>query len=119
MLPSLRELFQMGTTFLLTVLAWVFFRASSISNALEILSKIVSKDIFSIPFFAGRKEAILTVLLIFSLLTIEWITRKQKYAFANWFNDKIIWQLVLMTMLGIIIWRFELTTEANFIYFQF
>src|SRR6056300_219048 len=41
--PNLRELFQMGTTFLLTVLAWVFFRAESITIALGFLKGIISQ----------------------------------------------------------------------------
>ena len=32
-LPSFKELFQMTTTFLLTVIAWVFFRAENILHA--------------------------------------------------------------------------------------
>src|SRR5690606_24894946 len=34
-LPSIKELFQMLTTFALTVLAWVFFRAENVSMAFD------------------------------------------------------------------------------------
>src|SRR5680860_142330 len=39
-LPSINEFFQMGLTFGLTVIAWIFFRADNIGHAINYLGKI-------------------------------------------------------------------------------
>jgi D-alanyl-lipoteichoic acid acyltransferase DltB (MBOAT superfamily) len=40
--PTVRELFSMGITFTLSVIAWVFFRAKYMSRALEYLSTMLN-----------------------------------------------------------------------------
>ena len=40
-LPSIKELIQMGTTFLLTILAWVFFRSPSVNDASAFIYRII------------------------------------------------------------------------------
>ena len=57
LLPSLKEVFQVLTTFGLTVLAWIFFRADSMTHALGIVSEIFSSSTFSIPDFDKRHMA--------------------------------------------------------------
>jgi D-alanyl-lipoteichoic acid acyltransferase DltB (MBOAT superfamily) len=48
-LPSFRDLLNMGITFSLTVFAWIFFRADSIAMALSYIRKIFSKSILTMP----------------------------------------------------------------------
>jgi len=43
LLPNIKEFIQICTTFLLTMLAWIFFRASSVGHALSYLKGIFSK----------------------------------------------------------------------------
>ena len=120
MLPSLRELWQMGTTFLLTVLAWVFFRAFNLVQALEMLSKIISKDVFSIPFFAGRAGALQVIFSIAVLLLIEWSDKKNNHALysVRWLSKPL--QLSIYWLLTFLIYSEHISNSVNqFIYFQF
>lgn len=49
LIPSAKELFQMAVTFALAVFAWIFFRAENIHHAVEYISGIFSKSLFSFP----------------------------------------------------------------------
>ncbi|MTI37943.1 MBOAT family O-acyltransferase, partial [Fulvivirga lutimaris] len=64
LLPSFKELLQIGTTFSLTALTWVFFRAENIDHALSYLSTIFSKSLFEFPNFHGKLHALTTLILI-------------------------------------------------------
>ena len=46
-LPSLKELFQILSTFFATMIAWVFFRSSTITDSIFYLSKILTQ--FNVP----------------------------------------------------------------------
>ena len=48
-LPSIKELFQMGITFALATLGWIFFRADSIGQAFAYIGNIFSKSLISDP----------------------------------------------------------------------
>jgi alginate O-acetyltransferase complex protein AlgI len=116
-LPSIKELFQIGITFLLTVLAWVFFRAESILMALSFLEGIITHGLFKIPAFSGRMGAATTVLFIFILLTFEWVNRSCTHAFQRLPNNKIIRYILYYCLVGVLFTNAG--SEQEFIYFQF
>lgn len=78
--PSIKELFNMLLTFGIIVLAWIFFRAESIGQALDFFSKIFSKSLFTIQKFPGRGGALTALLLVMVFIFIEWLGREQQYA---------------------------------------
>ena len=119
-LPNLKELFQMGITFSLTVLAWVFFRAENLSHALNYISTIFSKSLFSIPyaFGLGVNIIILTILFIIILVIVEWFGRNKKYALEFNKNLNPFYQWALFYLILIIIFLFG-QRQQDFIYFQF
>lgn len=117
---SLREWLGMLTTFLLVLLAWTFFRASSISEAFSILNNIFSTSIFQ-PIAIWHKSGLQTTFwLIILFIGIEWIGRKEAYALSvsrrinsrkvRWFSYSLVLFLIGM---------FMQTNESPFIYFQF
>lgn len=115
-LPTLKELINMLTTFALTVLAWVFFRAENIEHALSYLSTIFSKSLFTIPYYSGMKMPMLLILLFVS---IEWIGREGKYAIENSknkFSPIIRWLFYVILIILIGLYKGE---NQEFIYFQF
>ena len=118
-LPNLKELFQIGITFTLTVLAWIFFRAENISHALSYLSTIFSKSLFTIPHFMGIRHGLITISLILFFVIIEWIGRKDKYAIetlgTKWkrpLRYAMYYSLILLILLF-------MGKQQEFIYFQF
>ena len=74
--PSLKELIQMGMTFSMTLIAWVFFRAGSIPEAISYLEGIFSKSLFSTP----KTGSIELVLILVVFILTEWIQRDKDHA---------------------------------------
>jgi alginate O-acetyltransferase complex protein AlgI len=118
-LPSIREFLGMLTTFCLTVLAWVFFRAESLNHAFSYLSGIFDATILEKPHFKNMLGAYITIVLIGFLIIIEWIGRRHLFALAN-LNNQLSrpTRYALYYILTIaIIWFMD--KEQEFIYFQF
>lgn len=119
LLPSLRELVNMGFTFSLTVFAWIFFRAESISHALNYIAGIFSSSIFSIPELP--KSALITIILVITFLLIEWIGRNQKFAIENigvYFRKPLRWTFYVILVLVTYVFGY-FSDKVEFIYFQF
>ena len=67
--PTIKELFQMGSTFFSTMLAWVFFRSESVSSAIDyLLSMIVN---IGLP--VTNRGGVIFILII---VLLDWIIRK-------------------------------------------
>ena len=115
LLPTFREFIQINVTFLLTTLAWIFFRADSIQHAFSYLGGIFSMSLFTLP--ETRPKFLFVLILIF--LAVEWLQRSKQHAlefdtirlpgFARW----AIYYLVV-----IVIFYYG-GEKQDFIYFQF
>jgi alginate O-acetyltransferase complex protein AlgI len=118
-LPTLKELSFMMITFGLTVFAWIFFRAASISHAISYISEILSDSIFTIPEFPGRGRSLTTIILVMGFILVEWLGREHQYAIAN-LGIRWIKPLRWAMYYGIIFSIFYFGgKEQEFIYFQF
>lgn len=117
--PSLKELLQIGITFLLTVLAWIFFRAENISHAMAYIKGIISQGLLSLPHFLNMDDAIYIVYLTVAFVLVEWIGRTHLFALSNldkrW--NKPLRHFVYYVLI-ILIFVFG-GQEQEFIYFQF
>jgi D-alanyl-lipoteichoic acid acyltransferase DltB (MBOAT superfamily) len=118
--PSVFEFFQILRTFLLTVLAWIFFRAENLTHAKEILAKIFSVSLFEPIHFIGLSRALLVVILVLFFLIIEWIGREKQFGLQFMEDVKrpyIRWSfyIILIALIGL----FMPSSETPFIYFQF
>jgi D-alanyl-lipoteichoic acid acyltransferase DltB (MBOAT superfamily) len=117
LLPSVKECFQMGFTFLLVVIGWVFFRAENIGQATEYIWGIFDMNIFSKPryqFFGGKIDAFVCLM---AMLAMEWLQRHRQHGLAlvsvNQWLRRIVYVLII---LSIILFVGE---NEQFIYFQF
>lgn len=113
--PNAKEIIAMGGTFILTMIAWVFFRAKDLHHAFEYLGGMFSVSAFSKPqLFPG------TILLLIALFVlIEWKGRTQEYAIANFgfnFPKPVRWTFYYTLVLAIVWFAGE---KQQFIYFQF
>lgn len=114
-LPSPTELLQITLTFSLTTLAWVFFRADSITDALTYISNIFTSSLFTFPTVFPKK--IVLAIIIFTI--IEWLGRENEYAIANFkiYRYSILrYGFYYVLIFFIIFYRGK---EQQFIYFQF
>jgi D-alanyl-lipoteichoic acid acyltransferase DltB (MBOAT superfamily) len=113
--PSIREIVSIGATFVLTTLAWIFFRAENIHQAGNILSRVFSRSFLTIP----EVMPPLTILLIIYFLVIEWFGREDDYAIAK-YGLKWKSSIRLLFYLGLSVLVFVFFGEqTKFIYFQF
>lgn len=121
--PSLKEFIQINITFFMTVIAWIFFRAESISQALNIIRKIFSSSLFQMPDYLGKNDLLYFVIhlgLIGFLLLVEWIHRDRQFGLQ--FHEPMLkkpmarWTIYAFVMVLILLFGGK---QSNFIYFQF
>ncbi len=112
-LPSLLELQQFSLTFFQVLIAWVFFRATSISEAVHYISGMFNlTHLGTIELYKVKY-----LLLILFLLTWEWALRSKEHGLAipawpmpwRWLTYSFFIWLILYFM----------GEEQEFIYFQF
>ena len=118
-LPTMKETLAMMSTFGLTLLAWIFFRADSLDHAVAYISGIFSASLFTTPQFAGSADAVTTIILIVIFMLIEWQGREQQYAIERLgLKWKRPWRYAFYYAVIIVIILFG-GSEQQFIYFQF
>lgn len=117
--PNIREFFSIIGTFLLTVFAWIFFRAKNLEHAFSYISEIFSLSLFKMPSFRGMTDALITGTLVLVFLIIEWLGKNGQYAideFGSTWNKPMRYLFYYLIILAIISFGGK---EQAFIYFQF
>ena len=115
MLPSAGEALQMAVTFFFTLIAWVFFRSPTVTDAFLYLKRMLSPSLFSSPEVAPA----VTIGLIVFVMVVEWIQRDKQHALqidgaglpaaVRWAYYNVL-ILVILAFSG---------NQQEFIYFQF
>ncbi|PKQ46731.1 MBOAT family O-acyltransferase [Confluentibacter flavum] len=114
-LPTIKEILLILSTFALTTLAWVFFRADNLSHAWSFISEIFSYSLFTIPQIQPK---ILSILILFMLL-IEWSGREELYGIERFgITWKKPYRYAFYYTIVFLIFLFS-GEEQEFIYFQF
>ena len=117
--PTATELLMMLSTFGLTLLAWIFFRAENVSHAFSYINGILSPSLFETPNFAGLDRAWVALSLVAIFLLIEWFGREQQFAIQRlglqW--KRPLRYAAYYAMITAILWFSG--KEQDFIYFQF
>jgi D-alanyl-lipoteichoic acid acyltransferase DltB (MBOAT superfamily) len=124
--PNLKELLQIAVTFGLVAFGWILFRAESISDAGNYISRIFSSSLFTIPKlpseFLGQFSDKLYVFIKLSPIPIfmlmEWFNREKQHGLQI---DTIKYPVVRWAIyFAIILVGFICGGQAEtFIYFQF
>lgn len=106
MLPNFREIAMLSITFVLVTIAWIFFRAESVSHAISYISHIsLSNPVYK-----------LQIVYPIMLLLLEWPMRK---------NERLPWPqvksfpFILIVSIAIMLLRYQDEGNVEFIYFQF
>lgn len=114
-LPSIKDFLSITITFMLTIFAWIFFRASSIENAFVYIKKMFSISLFSMP---SILPYFVFFFIIFMLL-VEWFGREEEYGLKKiGFSWPKTFRICFYFLLITAIFLFS-TKEQQFIYFQF
>lgn len=114
-LPTISETFAMASTFCMCTLAWIFFRAQSISHAVQYLRRMFSGPFLEFPDIVDLRLCALVMVF----MTLEWLGREKEFAIAdlgmNW--PRSVRFAVYYAMCAVIaVWAGK---EQEFIYFQF
>jgi len=115
-LPSIKEVGQILFTFALTTFAWIFFRAESMTDALQYISNIGSAHFIPLTFQYFNK---FFVIIMPIWLFIDWKSRHN--GFDYWVGSLSFKWYRYMIYIGIslsIVW-FGNFQSTEFIYFQF
>jgi len=115
LLPSFVDVTKISFTFLLTVIAWIFFRSPDLAYAFSYIGEIFSASIFTLP----ELRPINLIVLIVLFMMLEWVGREQEFGLA------IIGKLSIrplrwasyFVILGLIFYYH--VEDRQFIYFQF
>ncbi|MGD1846765.1 MAG: MBOAT family O-acyltransferase [Salibacteraceae bacterium] len=118
--PSVIEALQMLGTFLLTSLAWIFFRARSLSEASAYFQDLFSVSLFASPSLRGKHTDLPFLgAFILLMLLMEWLGRSDRFALEqlnNW--SQPVWRWSFYVLLALLIFIFGENAQ-QFIYFQF
>lgn len=115
-LPNLKELWQMTSTFAFVTFAWIFFRSKSISVAFDLIHQI-----FSTLFISPSQIFLITnlriIFIIFLLVILDWNFRKGNTLV---FKNKITVEIVVCFLFILCLLAFfNGPNTVEFIYFQF
>ena len=125
-LPSVRELFQVLTTFVLVMVGWVIFRSETLTDAVSYLVLMFSSSLLDWHTAAlqlGKLDGIDVALPAIALLmVIEWLGRDRRHA-LQFRNDSFIAKNMVFRYFVYIVLIMSLVglggSQSEFIYFQF
>lgn len=117
-LPPAKELLSMVITFILTMIAWVFFRADSMSKAWAYLKGMFSSSTFSLPDIPGMGRVVFTLGLILALVFMEWSGRRYAFPLSG-LKNRPYWLQYAVYIIFILVIFFWAGSPQQFIYFQF
>lgn len=112
-LPTIRDVLNIAGTFTIVTLAWVFFRAESLTHAFEYINGIFSMDLFSKPLIPRSG-----VLLLFLYMGVEWLQRNREHLLDIAYIRSRMLRYLIYYSLVFVIFYFAGDTQP-FIYFQF
>lgn len=115
-LPSLKEFFQILFTFIITNIAWVFFRSESISDAFRYLGRMMSSNkFFDIEYLSRIERYSFEIIFLIGLfIVLEWFSRNHETPFRGRFS------FILEALIIAFLFVFgAFSNHASFIYFQF
>lgn len=116
-LPTLRELLQMSGTFLFVTIAWIFFRAQTLSEATGFIHHMVvsigkyPRQLMHLP------DGIEALLYILPLVLFDWKLRHNERVLSVAENVVVRNAIYLILILFILVWGFG--EENAFIYYAF
>ena len=121
-LPKLNELFSILTTFLLTIIAWIFFRAENLNHATSYIYRIFSGLFEYYHIYRLYREihniGMILFVLLFFFFIVEWFGRNKDFALEGSFVSNKYGRNLFYYAIIILIFMYT-GKPQEFIYFQF
>lgn len=113
LLPSFKEILMIGSTYFMTIIAWIFFRAQNVGEAFNYIGRMFTNFKFSL----GPGVKLEVFLFIGLMLIFEWLQREEPHGFKlKKIPIYVRWAIYGLTT--IFIFKF-FTLDKSFIYFAF
>lgn len=112
--PNLQELMHIIATFLLSCIAWVFFRSKSISDAFRYLNLMWENFDFELEYLTIERYNFEMLLLIGLFVIVEWISKNKEHPItgsSQFLKSSIV--ILAILLFGVF------SNHSEFIYFQF
>lgn len=111
-------------TFFLVMVAWIFFRADSVAQAIDFLRAMLSASLWESPLAQLRRidmlwPATIAAAAIAVLLVLEWIQRDKRFALEIEARPAAYRWLAYVGIVGLIVALRYTGSALDFIYFQF
>lgn len=113
-LASARIILNILITFLITCLAWIFFRAKTIQDAFLYIKRMLSDCHFAAQYFKFERYNYEIIVMILLFVAVEWNNRYKIEPLSGRYS----WAKVALAMAAILAFG-VFTDYKNFIYFQF
>ncbi|MDB9721255.1 MBOAT family protein [Winogradskyella sp.] len=119
-LPTLKELFSMSLTFVLTVFAWIFFRAENMSHAVQYITDMLQYP-GSFLLVSAYSEYISIIILLILFIVVEWLGRHNPHTlfYLGSESQRSLRYIGYWLIIIPIIWFGYSSEKQEFIYFQF
>jgi alginate O-acetyltransferase complex protein AlgI len=115
MFPTIKDAFAILTTFLLTMLAWIFFRAHTVSDAVSYIRRMFSFDFSKgLEYLSCDRYTPELLLMLGGFIAVEWLSREHEHPVRGRFRTVKAFAIVL----GILLFG-AFSDVSQFIYFQF
>ena len=115
MMPSLKEMLQMLSTFFLATIGWIIFRSESIGQAFGFFQHLFSASLLNV----GGIDCLDVIFWCLVMMLVEWIQRDKQHA-LDLSGIKQPWlRYVAYTLVFYAIYCLIPNQMSDFIYFQF
>ena len=111
---GLRTICNILVTFSITCLAWIFFRAKSITEAFGYIQRMVSEFTFKMQYLSNERYSLELLLLVAVFVFVEWFSRNKEEPLSG----KASWLKVGLAILALLVLGVY-SDYKEFIYFQF
>jgi D-alanyl-lipoteichoic acid acyltransferase DltB (MBOAT superfamily) len=117
-LPSIGSVLAMAGTFVFIGLTWVFFRASTLPDALTVLARMRAGPWGPLALTPAWNALGRVAYLLPAFVTVEWLFRRERHPLQWMALPRPVRWLGYSTLIWLTLWQAQPTTGA-FIYFQF
>ncbi len=112
--PNIKELFQIGVTFGLVVIGWIFFRADTIAGAVGYISGLFQVETLQAIYKIALESSFWLCLF---MIIVEWLQRGNQHG-LSFLPKKSIVRFSIYFVIVLFIFLFG-ANQQTFIYFQF
>ena len=114
-LPTIKEFLAMIVTFSLTTLAWIFFRAKTVSEAVAYIQRIFEFNFNGkIQYLNFERYSVEFLLMLFLFILMEWNSREKEHPIIG---KRTMLKAIVAVLLILVFGSYS--NPSDFIYFQF